>query len=83
MYTQDHNIRQYLPNIIQVIREIYSDVQWELKIWFLGEGEIYLQDYTWKGSKYAELSWRKRRMLQIFLSRYIRLEISLDRKSVV
>lgn len=75
MNTQDHNIRQCLPGLIQVIWEIYSDRRWGFTTWFLGEGEINLQDHNWSISKCVKPSWRKRRMLWIFLSPYLRLEI--------
>lgn len=65
---KDHKIAQYLPSVIQVIQDIYSDVWWEFKVWFLGESEILPARLQLKGI-YAELSRRKRSMLWIFLSR--------------
>lgn len=75
---KDHNIAQYLPSVIRVIQDIYSDVWWEFKVWFLGESEILPARLQLKGI-YAELSRRKRSMLWIFLSRiYMPRDIILD-----
>ena len=71
---KDHSIAQYLPSVIRVIQEIYSDVWWEFKVWFLGESEILPARLQLKGI-YAELSRRKKSMLWIFLSHYICQEI--------